>query len=165
MKLSPAQIAAFEEEGYLFLPNVFSAEEMALLTGEMPGMFAQERPEVIREKDSRSPRSAFYVQTWNPVYEMVAETSLPQSISDDLASRRFDAVLCYSRRTAEIFCTLVADIIAPEARRHLPIICLSENVAQPLLEHRFSRVLLADHPSEEAMMTLALAFAREQTGS
>ena len=72
MKLTPAQVATFEEEGYLFLPNVFNAEEMALLTGEMPGMFAQERPEVIREKGSDAPRSAFYVQTWNPVYEMVA---------------------------------------------------------------------------------------------
>ena len=43
MKLTDAQIATFEEEGYLFLPNVFSAEEMALLTGEFPGMFAQKR--------------------------------------------------------------------------------------------------------------------------
>ena len=27
---------------------------------------------MIREKGSDAPRSAFYVQTWNPVYEMVA---------------------------------------------------------------------------------------------
>ena len=72
MKLTDAQIATFEQEGYLFLPNVFSAEEMALLTGEIPGLFAADRPEVIREKNSNAPRSAFYVQTWNPVYEMVA---------------------------------------------------------------------------------------------
>jgi uroporphyrinogen-III synthase len=110
-----------------------------------------------------APRGIMVVTT--PVYEMVAETVLPDSIRTDLAAGRFGAVLCYSRRTAEIFCALVADVIAPEARRQLPIICLSENVAQPLLEHRFSRVLLADHPSEEAMMSLALAFAREQTGS
>lgn len=110
-----------------------------------------------------APQGLMVVTT--PVYEMVAETALPDGIRTDLADGGFGAVLCYSRRTAEIFCALVAEIIAPEARRHLPIICLSENVAQPLLEHRFSRVLLADHPSEEAMMTLALAFAREQTGS
>jgi len=72
MKLTDTQIATFESEGYLFLPNVFSGEEMALLTGEIPGLFAQNRPEVIREKDSNAPRSAFYVQTWNPVFEMVA---------------------------------------------------------------------------------------------
>ncbi len=27
MKLTPAQIATFEEEGYLFLPNVFSVKK------------------------------------------------------------------------------------------------------------------------------------------
>ena len=72
MKLTEAQIAEFGREGYLFLPNVFSTEEMALLTGEIPRLFAEDRPEVIREKNSNAPRSAFYVQTWNPVYEMVA---------------------------------------------------------------------------------------------
>ncbi|MFN0192119.1 MAG: phytanoyl-CoA dioxygenase family protein, partial [Aestuariivirga sp.] len=72
MKLTSAQIAEFEEQGYLFLPNVFSAEEMALLHGELPGIFAQKREEVIREKGSEAPRSAFYVQHWNPVFAMVA---------------------------------------------------------------------------------------------
>jgi ectoine hydroxylase len=72
VKLTPAQIAEYEEEGYLFLPELFSPEEMALLTGEMPGIFAQKRDEVVREKASEAPRSAFYVQNWNPVYAMVA---------------------------------------------------------------------------------------------
>ena len=63
MKLTQAQIAEFEEQGYLFIPEVFSAEEMALLNGELPGIFAQTREEVIREKDSQAPRTAFYVQT------------------------------------------------------------------------------------------------------
>ena len=100
-----------------------------------------------------------------PVYEMVAQSDLDQDIASGLASGRFGAVLCYSRRTAEIFCDLASDLIAPADRRNLPFLCLSENVAAPLLAHHFSRVLLADHPSEDAMLALALAFAREQTGS
>ena len=72
MKLTQAQIAEFEEQGYLFIPEVFSAEEMALLNGELPGIFAQTREEVIREKDSQAPRTAFYVQTWNPVFALLA---------------------------------------------------------------------------------------------
>ena len=99
-----------------------------------------------------------------PVYEMVAETSLPDGIGSDLASGGFGAVLFYSRRTAEIFVSLTNGTIPLEVRRTLPVICLSENVARPLLDARFNRVLLADHPSEDAMMALALAFAREQTG-
>ncbi len=100
-----------------------------------------------------------------PVYEMVAETTLPAETATGLASGQFGAVLFYSRRTAEIFCGLVADILPPDTRRNLPVICLSENVAAPLIDHHFSRVLLADHPSDEAVLALTLAFAREQTGS
>ena len=99
-----------------------------------------------------------------PVYEMVAETALPPAIEDQLAEGTFDAILFYSRRTAEIFCALGASAVPEPDRRKLPVICLSENVAAPLIEHHFSRVLLADHPSEDAMMALALAFARDQTG-
>jgi len=99
-----------------------------------------------------------------PVYEMVAETALPPAIEGQLAEGTFDAILFYSRRTAEIFCALGASAVPEPDRRKLPVICLSENVAAPLIEHHFSRVLLADHPSEDAMMALALAFAREQTG-
>jgi ectoine hydroxylase len=72
MKLSSEQIRQFEEDGYLFLPGVFSKEEMAVLNAEVPGLFAQKRDEVIREKGSDAPRSAFYVQTWNEVYGMLA---------------------------------------------------------------------------------------------
>jgi ectoine hydroxylase len=72
MKLTPPQIREFEEQGYLFMPDMFSAEEMALLTGEMPRIFAEKREEVVLEKSSGAPRTAFYVQTWNPVYERVA---------------------------------------------------------------------------------------------
>ena len=72
MKLSSEQIRQFEEDGYLFLPSVFSAEEMSLLNAEVPGLFAQRRDEVIREKGSDAPRSAFYVQTWNEVYGLLA---------------------------------------------------------------------------------------------
>lgn len=94
-----------------------------------------------------------------PVYEMVAETVLPESARE---LSQFGAVLLYSRRTAEIFCKL-ADDFAVTQRRDVPMLCLSENVAAPLLEHHWSRVHLADYPSEEAMMALALAFSREQT--
>jgi ectoine hydroxylase len=72
MKLSPVQLDEFDEEGFLFLPDVFSRAEINLLRGELRGIFAQDRPEVIREKGSEAPRSAFYVQTWNPVFAVLA---------------------------------------------------------------------------------------------
>ena len=49
MKLTPEQIAQFDRDGYLFFPSLFSAEEMAVLKGELPSLYSQHRPEIIRE--------------------------------------------------------------------------------------------------------------------
>jgi uroporphyrinogen-III synthase len=70
-----------------------------------------------------------------------------------------DGALLYSRRTAETFVDL-----APSGtdKARLAMLCLSEAIAAPLLAAHFVRVSLADHPSEEAMMALALSFARDQ---
>ncbi|WP_449393899.1 uroporphyrinogen-III synthase [Devosia riboflavina] len=99
------------------------------------------------------------------VYDMVAESDFPDDTLVALESGGFDAVMVYSRRTAEIFCTLVGQKLSAAKKRDLALFCLSENVAQPLLGNHFTRVHLADRPDEEAMMSLALAFAREQSGS
>lgn len=99
------------------------------------------------------------------VYDMVAESYFPNGRLTELESGGLDAVLVYSRRTAEIFCALVSEKLSAAKKRDLVLLCLSENVAQPLLGSHFTRVHLADRPDEEAMMSLALAFAREQSGS
>ena len=72
MKLTPAQIAEFEEQGFLFLPSLFTLEEMSILNAEVPGLLAADRPEVVREKGSGAPRTAFHVQTWNEVFARLA---------------------------------------------------------------------------------------------
>lgn len=72
MKLTPEQIRHFEEEGYLFLPDLFSKQEMDILNAEVPGILAEKREEVVREKGTEAPRTAFYVQTWNPAYAVLA---------------------------------------------------------------------------------------------
>lgn len=97
------------------------------------------------------------------IYEMVAVGALPQSITAELADGTIGAVLSYSRRTAELFADL-ASVLGQHQRQRLGMLCLSEAVAVPLLEAHFTRIGLADRPDENAMMALALAFAREQTG-
>ncbi|MNT71543.1 uroporphyrinogen-III synthase [compost metagenome] len=99
------------------------------------------------------------------VYDMVAESDFPEDTLSALENGALNAVLVYSRRTAEIFCALVGEKLSAAKKRDLVLFCLSENVAQPLLGSHFTRVHLADRPDEEAMMSLALAFAREQSGS
>lgn len=100
-----------------------------------------------------------------PLYDMQPVAQLPQPVAAGLAGNAFQAVLLYSRRTADVFARLAADIMAPEDRRRLGMLCLSHAVAEPLIAHRFARIGIADRPDEAAMMSLALAFAREQNGA
>jgi uroporphyrinogen-III synthase len=97
-------------------------------------------------------------------YDMVAETVLPASVLKEISSGSIEAALVYSRRSAQIFRDIVGDTLSRQEKSNLAMLCLSENVAQPLIEGHFTRVHLADRPDEEAMMSLALAFAREQSG-
>jgi uroporphyrinogen-III synthase len=98
------------------------------------------------------------------VYEMRTVSSLSPDRLAEIAGNHYAAALFYSRRTAEAFVALTQGLDMP-ARTGLGVICLSEQVAEPLLAARFVRVGLADHPSEEAMMTIALSFARDQNAS
>lgn len=90
-----------------------------------------------------------------PVYAM----NPARQFSRDLAGEKLDAALFYSRRTAETFAGLAGDL---RNKARLGMLCLSEAIAEPLIAAHFVRVSLADHPSEEAMMALALSFARDQ---
>jgi uroporphyrinogen-III synthase len=99
------------------------------------------------------------------VYEMVPTTEVEPSILADLGDGKFDAALFYSRRTAEIFVSLLGKQLPKHVHTRLGVLCLSENVAAPLMEARFVRISLADYPSDEAMMSLALSFARDQNAA
>lgn len=87
-----------------------------------------------------------------PVYAMHPAPRLTAPLAG------IDGALFYSRRTAESFVALAP----PDAdRTRLGMLCLAEAVAEPLMTAHFVRVSLAEHPSEEAMMALALSFARD----
>jgi ectoine hydroxylase len=68
MNLSETQVSEFHEQGYLFLPEVFDAEEIAPLTGELDGIFAQDRPENVREKNGKAVRTTFAAHTFNDAF-------------------------------------------------------------------------------------------------
>ncbi len=66
-KLSEDQVARFERDGYLFLPETFSAEEVGVLAAEARRLFALDREEVWRE-DNGAPRTAFAAHTYSEPY-------------------------------------------------------------------------------------------------
>jgi uroporphyrinogen-III synthase len=99
------------------------------------------------------------------VYAMNVAAELPAQILGELEDGSIDAALFYSRRTAEAFARLCEGRLSRLARLELGMLCMSEAIAEPLIDAHFVRVGLADYPSEEAMMALALSFARDQNAS
>ena len=67
MILSQDQLMTFDREGYLFLPDCFAEEEIAILRSEAEEICATERKEVWREK-SGAPRTAFAAHTYNEAF-------------------------------------------------------------------------------------------------
>ena len=69
MNLSKTQIAEFHEQGYVFLPDVFSGDEIAVLSSELDGIFSQDRPENVREKNGKAVRTTFAAHTFNEAFK------------------------------------------------------------------------------------------------
>ena len=66
--LNDTQIQQFQEDGFIFVPDLFTPEEVDILKLEIPGIFSEERPEVVREKTGGAVRTAFATHTYNDVY-------------------------------------------------------------------------------------------------
>src|SRR6186997_3663976 len=71
MKLSAEQIRQFDDLGYVFFPNCFSDDEIALMRTEGDAILRLEREEVWREK-SGAPRTAFAAHKFNEVFRLLA---------------------------------------------------------------------------------------------
>ena len=71
MKLTQEQIKAYDEEGYILLPSLFSQQEAALMKSRLPALFQMNRDEVIKEK-SGVVRTVFAAHTFDDVFARVA---------------------------------------------------------------------------------------------
>ena len=72
MVLTAQQIATFERDGYLFFPNHFGPAEIKVLVDEVPGIYAQRRPENVREKGSDAVRTNFAAHLYNNAFGKLA---------------------------------------------------------------------------------------------
>jgi ectoine hydroxylase len=72
MKLTSAQIAEFDRDGYLFFPSLFSAAEMRVLTDAVPALYAERRPENVREKDGETVRTNFAAHMYSAPFARLA---------------------------------------------------------------------------------------------
>jgi ectoine hydroxylase len=72
MKLSPEQLAAFDRDGYLFFPSLFSPEELRPLVDEVPRLYARDRVENVREKGSDAVRTNFAAHLYSEPFARLA---------------------------------------------------------------------------------------------
>lgn len=72
MRLTQEQLERFHEDGFLLLPNLFSREEVEILRGELPAIFAEDCPANIREKSGGPVRTAMGLHLRNPVFAKLA---------------------------------------------------------------------------------------------
>ena len=72
MKLTARQIDRFEREGYLFFPALFRTEEVKVLADEVPRLYAQHRPENVREKDGNAVRTNFAAHLYSIPFAKLA---------------------------------------------------------------------------------------------
>ncbi|HVQ62404.1 MAG TPA: phytanoyl-CoA dioxygenase family protein [Burkholderiales bacterium] len=72
MRLSQQQVREFEERGFLFFPSLFRPEEVRALTEEVPRLYAQHRPENVREKGSDAVRTNFAAHLYSLPFAKLA---------------------------------------------------------------------------------------------
>ena len=72
MRLTDRQLADYERDGYIFLPELFSAAEVAAMKRAASRIYGLDRPEIQREKDGSTPRIAFAAHTYDDTMGKVA---------------------------------------------------------------------------------------------
>jgi ectoine hydroxylase len=72
MKLTQEQLDRFDREGYLLFPSLFSPQEMRVLLDEVPRLYAQHRPENVREKGSGAVRTNFAAHLYSKPFAKLA---------------------------------------------------------------------------------------------
>ena len=72
MVLSQAQLEQFDRDGYLFFPSHFSPGETKKLVDEVPHLYAQQRPENVREKGVDAVRTNFAAHMYSAPFARLA---------------------------------------------------------------------------------------------
>jgi ectoine hydroxylase len=72
MRLNPQQLQSFDRDGYLFFPSLFSRDEIRVLADEVPRLFAQHRPENVREKGAEAVRTNFAAHLYSLPFARLA---------------------------------------------------------------------------------------------
>lgn len=76
MRLRNEQVKAYEDRGFLFLPEHFSSDFVAALNAELPAIFNEDTPRRVLEKDSDIVRSVYGSHTTNEIFRHLSRHPL-----------------------------------------------------------------------------------------
>src|SRR5436189_3218281 len=136
MKLDPQQIQHFERDGHLFFPSLFSPDEIKVLTDEVPRLYAQRRPENVREKGSDAVRTNFAAHLYSYPFAKLARhprmvEPIMQLFGEELYMHQFkiNGKMAFDGdvwQWHQHYCTWQDDDLMPEARAMNVAIFLDE---------------------------------------
>ena len=94
MKLTRSQLEQFDADGCLFFPSLFSRDEIRILTDEVPALYAQRRPENVREKTGDAVRTNFAAHLYSAPFARLARhprmvEPVKQIFGEDLYMHQF----------------------------------------------------------------------------
>lgn len=69
MQLSHEQLSSYREQGFLMLPELFSAQEVAVMRAELPELFATAHPSRVMEEDGVTVRAVHGSHLTHPLFE------------------------------------------------------------------------------------------------
>jgi ectoine hydroxylase-related dioxygenase (phytanoyl-CoA dioxygenase family) len=72
MYFTKEQFQAYQEQGFLLLNQYLSPDEVALMKGELPTLFAEDSPGKVLEKDKNTVRAIHASHTRNDVFERLS---------------------------------------------------------------------------------------------
>src|ERR1700693_3538734 len=72
MQLDSEQRSRLDRDGYLFFPSLFKPDEIAVLLKEVPRLYAEHRPENVREKGSDAGRTNFAAHMYSYPFAKLA---------------------------------------------------------------------------------------------
>ena len=111
------------------------------------------------EPETSLVRAGFRITPWT-VYAAVAAERLPPELAAALAHGALEAGLHSSRRRPATLLRLAAEAGAAEGLLDLVHLCLSADVAAPLLEAGPARIVVAPEPDEASLLALLAAWQR-----
>lgn len=75
MHLTDKQVSEFKEQGFILLPKIFSESEIELMRAQLPGVFSENSPKKVVEKQGNIVRSVYGCHATNKVFRCLTHLS------------------------------------------------------------------------------------------